>query len=316
MVDRKLLVGQPIIFIALLGALCSFGFIWLRSTGRIEHQTATKDPKTTGATLIQGQLSALRGAMPVNGDSVAKTNSLVFNVPKTFQGKTIKQVRLNGPDKVIALTFDDGPWPPTTPKVLSILKQENVKATFFWVGKMVKSYPQLAKLVVADGHAIANHTWDHSYRRMNHFAAAHEIEATATTIYQTTGVRTFLFRPPGGILNNGVAEYAKKNNYAVMMWSADSIDYRPYLASRLVNNVISQAKPGGIVLMHDGGGTRVQTVKALPQIIALLRERGYRFVTVPQLLEMQQQEPATTVAKFNSPHKPHPTNNMAYKAKN
>ncbi|MFQ4143916.1 polysaccharide deacetylase family protein [Chlorogloeopsis sp. ULAP02] len=90
----------------------------------------------------------------------------------------------------------------------------------------LKVSPQIAKLEVADGHAIGNHTWYHWYRHMNLSVAAREIESTATAIYQIMGVKTFLFRPPYGILNNGVADYAQKNNYAVLMWSDDSINYR------------------------------------------------------------------------------------------
>lgn len=213
---------------------------------------------------------------------------LVFKVPQPLQGKIFQQGNLSAaPQPVIALTFDDGPWGKTTPKILAILKREQVKATFFWIGKMVQAAPQTAKQVVAEGHAIGNHTWHHWYGKMNRAIAAREIESTATTIYKTTGVKTALFRPPGGILTNGVADYAKNKNYAVVMWSDDSKDYRPYSTQRLIRNVLRQVKSGGIVLMHDGGGDRKHTVAALPQIIATLKERGYQFVTVPELLEMQ-----------------------------
>jgi chitin deacetylase len=117
------------------------------------------------------------------------------------------------------------------------------------------------------------------------------------------GVKTSLFRPPYGILNNGVADYAKKNNYAVLMWSDDSIDYRRPPVSRLVNNVLKDAKPGGIVLMHDGGGDRSHTVKALPQIITSLKQHGYKFVTIPELLEMQAKKSPLTTAQFHQEHK-------------
>ncbi|WP_238553683.1 polysaccharide deacetylase family protein [Fortiea contorta] len=125
----------------------------------------------------------------------------------------------------------------------------------------LKVSTQIAKLEVADGHAIGNYTWYHWYRHMNLSVAVREIESTATAIYQIMGVKTFLFRPPYDILNNGVADYAQKNNYAVLMWSDDSINYRRPAVSRLVNNVLKDAKPGGIVLMHDGGGERSRTVR-------------------------------------------------------
>ena len=235
--------------------------------------------------------------------------ALDYSVPKEFQGKNVAQTPLLPQEKVIALTFDDGPWPHTTEQVLDILKQYDIKATFFWIGKNVKSFPETAKLVVDAGHVIGNHTWHHWYRHMNPITAAQEVESTAEIIYQTTGVRTSLFRPPGGILNNGPADYAKKEKYAVMMWSADSIDYRHFSVSRLVNNVLKHAKSGGIVLMHDGGGNRSQTVKALPKILAGLTERGYKFVTVRELLDLKDKElklatpSSITATASQKPHK-------------
>ncbi len=239
-------------------------------------------PLSVKALAIQPSALALMEAKQVNGNTAAKANP-IFSVPQ-LPPKTGSQVRPSNPDQEIALTFDDGPWPQTTQQVLEILKQQNVKATFFCVGEMVQRYPQLAKLIVADGHEIGNHTWHHWYRRMDPDTAANEINSTEALLYKTTGVKTSLFRPPGGILTNGVADYAEHHNYDVVMWSDDSVDYRRPAVSRLVNNVLREARAGGIVLMHDGGGNRLQTVKALPQIIDGLRKRGYRFVTVSELL--------------------------------
>jgi peptidoglycan-N-acetylglucosamine deacetylase len=202
-----------------------------------------------------------------------------------------------GTEKAIALTFDDGPWPRTTPEVLEILKKENISATFFWVGQYLKAHPEIAKQVVAEGHAIGNHTWHHWYRQMSQPTAAQEIEDTAELIYKITGIKSLVFRPPGGLMNNGVADYAKAQNYVTVMWSVDSMDYRPYSATELVQNVIRKVQPGGIVLMHDGGGNRATTVKALPEIITQLKKLGYSFVTVPQLLEMNDNQQIETVAK-------------------
>ena len=213
-----------------------------------------------------------------------------FSPPTQYQGKLVKNVKLSTKDKVVALTFDDGPWPNYTSQVLEILKKNDIKATFFWIGRMLKQHPEIAKQVVAQGHVVANHTWSHSYRWMNKAAAAREIDDTADLIYQTTGVKSLYFRPPGGILTNGVADYAKKKNYAIIMWSNDSIDYRRSAAKRLVNNVMRRINPTEIVLMHDGGGNRSETVKALPEIISRFKKLGYKFVTIPELLEMQQKQ--------------------------
>jgi peptidoglycan-N-acetylglucosamine deacetylase len=107
-------------------------------------------------------------------------------------------------------------------------------------------------------------------------------------MYKTTGVKTSMFRPPGGVLNNGLAAYAKSQNYAVVMWSQTSADTDPRAKYQVfVKNVLRDAKPGGIVLMHDGGGDRRRTVQALPEIIKGLKEKGYRFVTLPELFALE-----------------------------
>ena len=140
--------------------------------------------------------------------------------------------------------------------------------------------------MVAEGDAIGNHTWSHSYQKMDYITAGREIDDTAAIIYKTTGVKTFFFRPPGGILTNGVADYAKKKNYVLVMWSNDPMDYRPLPAEKLLANVLRKVKSGDIILMHDGGGKHSATIKALPDIIAKLKQQGYKFVTVPELLTM------------------------------
>lgn len=220
--------------------------------------------------------------------SAKKVENLSFAVPVKFQGKTVYQVHPGSNEKVIALTIDDGPWPNTTSQMLDILKQNDVKATFFWVGQAIQANPELAKRVVAEGHAIGNHTWHHWYRWMDEATAKSEIELTADLIYKTTGVKTSLFRPPGGFLNNGLVTYAKSRKDTVVMWSLTSADTDPRAKPQaFANNVLKGAKPGAIVLMHDGGGDRQRTVQALPQIITGLKQQGYRFVTIPELLKME-----------------------------
>jgi peptidoglycan/xylan/chitin deacetylase (PgdA/CDA1 family) len=215
---------------------------------------------------------------------------LTFRIPESLQGTLIYEVKLKTPEKVIALTVDDGPWPKTTEAMLDIFQKNNVKATFFWVGTSVEKSPDLAKKVVAQGHAIGNHTCSHSYASMDEATAANEVDRNAELIYKTTGVKTFLFRPPGGILDNGVVSYAKQQKYGIVMWSLTSADTDPRAKPEaFTRNVVTGAKPGAIVLMHDGGGDRDRTIAALPDMIKGLKEQGYRFVTVPELLAMEEQ---------------------------
>jgi peptidoglycan/xylan/chitin deacetylase (PgdA/CDA1 family) len=276
--------------IAIIGLVASTG-IFVASTLQVSQgqdnqsivpgaSPTTQEASTATAGIAQ-QVEALESAI-----AEALNN---FTIPTSFQGKTIYEVKPKSEEKVIALTFDDGPWPKTTQQVLDILKKKNVKATFFLVGQPLKEYPAIAQQIVADGHAIGNHTWSHRYNYMNEATAAKEINDTAALIYKITGVKTSYFRPPGGALRNGLATYAQKQKYVVAMWTVDSADsnIRRFGASTLVKNVLKEAKPGGIVLLHDGGGNHSPTVQALPKIIDKLKERGYKFVTMPELLEKQ-----------------------------
>ncbi|MER3490991.1 MAG: polysaccharide deacetylase [Mastigocladus sp. ERB_26_2] len=281
--------GILISLIALCGSL-SLGLIMPinQSTPEINtkhniENTNDKEVKTG----TQKRLKQFKVAMLASWQQQAKLKGISYIIPPRFQGAVINQAKLPPNDKVIALTFDDGPWPDHTAQVLNILRENNIKATFFVVGQNLKNYPNLGKQIVAEGHVIGNHTWHHWYHFFNPQAAAFEIDNTSELISQITGAKTTLFRPPGGMLHNGLASYAKSNKYTVVMWSVDSVDYSRPSAPILTSRVLKSSKPGSIVLMHDGGGNRSHTVAALPQIISKLRKQGYRFVTIPELLELQ-----------------------------
>ena len=307
MENNKSFFGTQGILIALVGLTGTLSIalmiLFKNKTSDAQSPSVSVEINNTTANIkTQQRLEELKTEMLTSWQQQAQAKGFSTDVPSNFQGIVISEAKLPPEKKVIALTFDDGPWPNTTAKVLDILKKNRIKSTFFVVGQNVKNYPDLTKQIVADGHIIANHTWHHWYHQMNAQAAAYEVANTGDIIYQTTGVRTSLFRPPGGIMNNGVAAYAKNNKYAVIMWSADSMDYSRPAVPRLMNNIFREAKPGGIVLMHDGGGDRSNTVKALPEIISRFRKQGYEFVTVPELLEMQDQHPQLTAKnKSKSP---------------
>ncbi|MBD2387948.1 polysaccharide deacetylase family protein [Cylindrospermum sp. FACHB-282] len=283
--------GILIILVVLTGSL-SLGLMMLLkpnvSDAQSNQNVNVKDIAANAGT--QQRIEELKAAMLTSWQLEAQAKGIAYDVPKRFQGATITTAKLSPDQKIIALTFDDGPWPGTTTQVLDILKKNNIKGTFFVVGQNVKNYPDLVKRVVTDGHTIANHTWHHWYHYMNPQTAAYEIDNTTNLIYKITGVKTSLFRPPGGMMHNGVAAYARNSKYAIIMWSSDSVDYSRPSVSKLINNVFREAKPGGIVLMHDGGGNRSQTVQALPEIISRFRKQGYKFVTIPELLDMQDKE--------------------------
>ncbi|MCX7592570.1 MAG: polysaccharide deacetylase family protein [Fischerella sp.] len=292
-------------FLALCGSLTMGFIIPINLIGfEAETQQTIKNKNINHAEVKAGtqqRLKQFKSAMLTSWQQQAKEKGFFYTLPTSFQGTIIRKAKVAPNKKVIALTFDDGPWPEYTAQVLNTLRENNIKATFFIVGKYLKNNPELGKRIVAEGHVIGNHSWHHWYHYFNQQAAAFEIDNTSNLIYQITGVKTNLFRPPGGMLHNGLAAYARGKNYAVVMWSADSADYSRPSTSVLINRVLQQSKSGGIVLMHDGGGNRSHTVAALPVIISKLRKQGYSFVTIPELLAMQEKDQKLmTNTKINS----------------
>ena len=186
--------------------------------------------------------------------------------------------------KVFALTFDDGPDPGYTPKIIKILQAKKAPATFFMIGKMVRAHPATGKLVKQAGFPIGGHSWSHPMKTKN---PAREFDRTDAAIQEELGVSTTMFRPPYGMLKNGLAREASKRSQDVILWSSDSADWKHGTGSAAIhNNVMRNLAPGGITLMHDGGGNRAATLAALPGIIDAIRKHGYKLVTVPQLLNL------------------------------
>lgn len=202
-------------------------------------------------------------------------------------GKAIWEIPTK--QKVIALTFDDGPSSKYTPQILDILKQYHAKATFFVVGTCVKAHPDVVKREILDGHELANHTYHHSVSRgLNEEEIRNELRKTKQTITQLTGYSPKLFRPPGGYYNETIINVSNQEGYTVVMWSwhQDTYDWKKPGVHNIVKKVLSNARNGDIVLFHDNGGDRRQTIEALKKILPELQKRGYKFVTVSELLQM------------------------------
>jgi len=184
-------------------------------------------------------------------------------------------------EPVVALTFDDGPDPTYTPQVLDILRQHQAPATFFAVGSAANAYPALTSAIAADGHSLANHTWSHrDLRTVSESGYAHEIGTTARLLESYTGEPVRCTRPPYGAVNSTVVSRLAARGQATVMWSSDSLDWRRPGVNAVIRNALAGLGPGSIILMHDGGGPRGQTVAALPQIIQAIRARGYQLVPI------------------------------------
>ena len=212
---------------------------------------------------------------------------------------------------VIALTFDDGPSPYTA-EVLNILARYQVKATFFLIGQNVERHPDLAQRIVAEGHAIGNHTYSHPLWEAvaNPGKAAQELSKGAAAIQTATGVSPTLFRPPRGWRSPWMMRLARRTGYLVVTWSVSPDDWRGPPPEVIAERVLRQVRPGAIILLHDGLGTQVDphmqnTVIALPTIIEGLQVRGYRFVTVPEFTTAETPEsfiPSPAMVESNLPN--------------
>ncbi|WP_223285197.1 polysaccharide deacetylase family protein [Paenibacillus sp. PL91] len=191
-------------------------------------------------------------------------------------------------DKKIALTFDDGPYPDTTDKILDLLKKYDAKATFFVLGNKVERYPETIKREIAEGHEVANHTFNHVYfmRSISDETIRDEIVKTEKALETLTGKKPLLFRPPGGYYNEHSIQIAKTLGYTTIMWSwhQDTNDWKSPGVNRIVNKVLDNARNGDIVLLHDYIPGSTQTVRALETILRELDHRGFEFVTVTELM--------------------------------
>ncbi|WP_197046731.1 polysaccharide deacetylase family protein [Oceanobacillus salinisoli] len=189
-------------------------------------------------------------------------------------------------EKRIALTFDDGPEVTYTTQILEILREKDVKATFFVVGERVRKYPEQLRQMYQDGHAIGNHTWDHPHLpELKDQEFIENIQSAAEEIERVIGVKPTLFRPPYGEIKERRLEWLEKQGYQTIMWTADTKDWSEISAEEIVSKVMKEANPGVIVLQHNYHASGpFETVQALPRIIDELRTQGYEFVTVSELL--------------------------------
>jgi peptidoglycan/xylan/chitin deacetylase (PgdA/CDA1 family) len=184
----------------------------------------------------------------------------------------------------IALTFDDGPGP-YTPGVLDVLERFHVHATFFEIGKMLEYFSASTLRELRDGDVIGDHTETHPEMALLSAHEQHEeLFEQIARIELLGGPRPLLFRPPYGSYDATTMRELRQLHLLMILWSVDTGDYLQPGVSVIVERALAGAHPGAIILMHDAGGTRTQTIAALPTIIQTLQARGYRLVTVPQLL--------------------------------
>lgn len=195
--------------------------------------------------------------------------------------------RIHTDEKVIAMTFDDGPQPENTPRLLDMLKQRKIKATFFVVGEMVENNPGLLKRMIAEGHEIGNHTVRHqNLARKSDEGLLAELKEAHQDIIDACGVAPRVMRPPGGAIAQDQKKLMLRElGYPTILWSVDPEDWKRPGVSVVTSRLVNGASPGGILLAHD---LHKPTVDAMPSTLDQLLAKGYRFVTVSELIEMEQ----------------------------
>ncbi|TDU88222.1 peptidoglycan/xylan/chitin deacetylase (PgdA/CDA1 family) [Kribbella voronezhensis] len=207
--------------------------------------------------------------------------SLTLPVDQRVKPATRKNQRVSQPGwdlsthgaKALYLTFDDGPHPIYTPQVLSVLARHHALATFFVLGREVAAHPQLVETTRAAGHHIGNHTWDHPM--LTHLTEARIRQEISS------GVKSRCFRPPYRDTNKVVAAIAASYHFHQILWDVDTNDWKKPGAAAIERAILRGARPGAIILMHDGGGNRTQTVAALDRALTKLSAQGYSFRPLP-----------------------------------
>ena len=208
------------------------------------------------------------------------------NFPSNFsKGSGVTFSRVSVPGPYVALTFDDGPHATNTPRLLDILRSRNVKATFYVIGKCVDLYPTIVRRTVAEGHEIGNHTYTHTkLSGLSNDRVLDELKKTDEAIFRASGVHPRTMRPPYGALLQSQREMVHNTlGYPTIMWSVDPLDWKRPGPSVVTSRIMAGTTNGGIILVHDLHGS---SVDAMPATIDALLKKGYRFVTVSQLIAM------------------------------
>jgi len=236
----------------------------------------TPPPSATVATTASAKKVSSESATPAAADAAKITFS---------------QCHVDGP--YIAMTFDDGPHVTNTPRLLDMLKQRKIKATFFVVGQCAAEYPDIMKRIIAEGHEIGNHSWSHPQLSAMSDEKVHaEIQKTQDAIVQATGVTPKLMRPPYGAFTARQRAWAYGNwGYKCILWDVDPLDWKVRNSEHVKSEILKGTVAGSIILSHDIHKT---TVDAMPETLDALQAKGFKFVTVSELVAMDHPKPKTT----------------------
>jgi peptidoglycan/xylan/chitin deacetylase (PgdA/CDA1 family) len=274
-------------FSRLLLALCALDF-----TAHAQLSPPTVKPPTEATKLPDG--TKVMRAIPIEEPPVIDVAALPHTLPEDVK-VAYSQCHVEG--NVIAITFDDGPHPQNTPRLLDMLKERGIKATFFLIGKSAATWPALVKRIVDEGHEVANHTWTHpQLSHLKQTSVLSELQKTHDAIEKACGVAPILYRPPYGAITISQRKAIHDQfKYPTIVWDVDPLDWRsPRSSTKTHDRILEQVRSGSIILCHD---IHAETVDAMPATLDDLKARGYQFATVTQLLNLDSQ----TAAKRANP---------------
>ncbi|HHV71986.1 MAG TPA: polysaccharide deacetylase family protein [Clostridia bacterium] len=276
------------IFLFLIFSLLTAAGCRIERKGEQPAPAPQSKPEQQNNLTVPPQLQGLE----LQGGSESTSRKISKDVVIDYSAKYPKMVYLSGSKRTnkIALTFDDAPDNVYTPQILDILKQYNVKATFFVIGKTAQNYPDIMKRIVEEGHVIGNHSFNHAnIAKLSPAEFAQDLDLAEQTIFNLTGIKTAFYRSPYGVLSDEIVKILDDKGYKIVAWSVDSLDWKGLTAEQVEANIFSNVTKGSIILQHSAGGPEEDlsgTVKALPKIIEKLQQQGYQFVTVDKLLNL------------------------------
>lgn len=238
-------------------------------------------------------VAGLVAAYDLRAEPKAETQTAGRNKPKsaTEPKITFNSVHVDGP--YIAMTFDDGPSATLTPKLLDLLAAHHVKATFFVIGENVAEYPDIVARAAREGHEIASHSWSHpNLAKMSDEGVRRQLRQTDEAIKNATGTRPTLFRPPYGSITEREKRWIHDEfGYQIVLWDVDPYDWKRPGPAVVRNRILQETRPGSIVLSHD---IHPGTIEAMPSTFDALEAKGFKFVTVSELIRAAVVEPSAT----------------------
>ncbi|MFI1867215.1 polysaccharide deacetylase family protein [Streptomyces jumonjinensis] len=275
--DPHLLPGRPLFGSVPAGVLAGAG---LRELSALTRLVPTRGTQTGREAELDTWIESSEGAL----------------AELTRTGRALSHGGRDRPE--IALTFDDGPLPPYTGLILDVLGRYGVPATFFCVGMNVTAYAGDIARMREQGHAVANHTWSHPMLpELTRPQLIEQLERTKEAVAEAGAPAPTLFRPPYGSRTPEVLGWLAETDARVVLWDVAADDWAMPGADAIARRILGEARPGSIVLLHDGGGDRSQTVAALPAVIEGLLGRGYRFVLAQELLDRSAAAPGPGTAR-------------------